>query len=297
MSHNLKPKSIQFSDYKEIFIYYVVDEYLKNCDHHKETKPSASNSCPKLSDAEICFIFIMSFSSYGGNYLRTMSSLYNAGYIKNKLSKGQFSARIYKLQPIIFEIYTLFGTISKEINKKYALDTFPIALCDNIRIKRSKIIKGEAYRGYNSSKKEYFYGFKVHVITALDGTVTEFEFSPGSIGDVDGYNLLNFDLPTGSELFMDKAYNFYQREDELREIAQITPKVIRKINSKKADNTYEANKIKQAERRHVETDISLITRLFPRKIHVTNVDGFFLKMLGFFLAYNMNIYFDQTMQM
>jgi hypothetical protein len=297
MSHILETKSVQFTDYREVFIYYVVDEYLKNCDHHIETKPSASNSCPKLSDAEIIFTFIMAFSSYGGNYARAMSSLYNAKYIKNILSKGQFSTRIYKLYPIIFEIYTLFGTISKEINKKYALDTFPVALCHNIRIKRSKLIKGKEYRGYNSSKKEYFYGFKIHLITAMDGTVTEFEFSPGAVGDIDGYNLLNFDLPPGSELFMDKAYNFYQREDELSEIAQIMPKVIRKINSKKADNTYEANKIKQEDRRHIETDISLIVRLFPKKIHVTNVAGFFLKILGFILAYNINIYFDQTIEM
>ena len=64
-------------------------------------------------------------------------------------------------------------------------------------------------------------GFKVHIITAFDGTVTEFEFSPSRLEDLAGYNLLNFDLPKGSELFMDKAYNFYQREDELSECAEV----------------------------------------------------------------------------
>lgn len=297
MSHILPKSDIKFSEYREVFIYYVVDEYLKNCDHHVETKPSASNSYPKLSDAEIIFIYLMSFSSYGGNYSRAMSSLYNAGYIKRTLSKGQFSTRIYALQGLIFEIYALLGAISKEVNTKYALDTFPLALCHNIRIKRCKIIKGEEHRGFNSSKKEFFWGFKVHIITALDGTVTEFEFSPGGLEDLAGYNLLNFDLPQGSELFMDKAYNFYQREDELSESAQITPKVIRKKNSKKDDNTYVQNLLKQVDRKHIETDISLIQRLFPRKIHVTNVKGFFLKILGFILVHNINIFFDQSVKM
>jgi hypothetical protein len=296
MSHILQETAPEFTDYREVFIYYTIDEYLKNCGFHIETKCSASNSYPKLSDAEIIFIFVMAFSSYGGNYSKTMSSLYNAGYVKKKLSKGQLSTRIYKLYPFIYQIYALFGTIAKETNKKYALDTFPLSICHNIRIKRCKLLKGEQYRGYNSSKRQYFYGFKVHLLTAEDGTVTEFEFSPGATEDLAGYNLLNFDLPPFSELFMDKAYNYYRKEDELLDAAQIKAQVIRKKNSKKEDNTPYQNYIKQTERRHIETDISLIEILFLKKIHVTNTDGFFLKILGFILAYNMNIFFDQTIE-
>jgi hypothetical protein len=64
-----KETASDFTDYREIFIYYVVVEYLKNCGFHIETKCSASNSYPKLSDAEIIFIFIVTFSSYGSNYV------------------------------------------------------------------------------------------------------------------------------------------------------------------------------------------------------------------------------------
>ena len=190
-----------------------------------------------------------------------------------------------------YQIYLLFSEIAKQTNKKFSLDTFPLAVCHNIRIKRCKIVKGEEHRGYNSSKREYFYGFKVHLITAADGTVTEFEFSPGAVEDLASYNLLNFDLPKGSELNLDKAYNFYLQEDLLAENAEIKPNVIRKSNSKREDNTPAQNFIKQEERRHVETNISLIERLFPKKIHVTNVQGFYFKILGFILAYNMETYF------
>lgn len=297
MSHILNNVKIEFSDYKEIFSYYVIDEFLKNCGYHKETKPSASGVYAKLCDAEIIFVYFMSFSNYGGNYSKTMSSLYNAGFIKNKLSRGQFSKRIYALRMYIFQIYMLFGEIAKQSNKKFSLDTFPLAVCHNIRIKRCKLLKGEAYRGYNSSKREFFYGFKVHLITAADGTVTEFEFSPGALEDLASYNLLNFDLPGGAELNMDKAYNFYLQEDLLAETGQITPNVIRKSNSKKEDNTVPQNFIKQVERRHIETNISLIERLFPKKIHVTNVEGFYFKILGFILAYNMEAFFKASMNL
>lgn len=297
MSHILKTNKIEFSDYKEIFSYYVIDEYLKNCGHHIETKDSASGTYPKLSDAEVIFIYFMSFSSYGGNYSKSMSSLFNAGFIKNKLSKGQLSKRIYALQEYIFQIYCLFSEIAKQNNKKFSLDTFPLAVCHNIRIKRCKLVKDEKYRGYNSSKREFFWGFKVHIITATDGTVTEFEFSPGSVEDLAGYNLLNFDLPKDTELNMDKAYNFYLQEDLLTEFAQIKANVIRKSNSKKEDNTPAQNYIKQAERRHIETNISLIERYFPKRIHVTNLQGFYLKILGFILAYNMEIFFKLSIKL
>jgi hypothetical protein len=291
MSHILSYDKIYFSDYKEIFSYYVIDEFLKKCPFHIETKSSCSGSYPKLSDSEVIFVFFMAFSNYGGNYSKSMSSLFNAGFIKNKLSKGQFSARIYELQQFIYQINNLFSEITKENNKKYSLDTFPVPVCHNIRIKRSKLVKGEDYRGYNSSKRQYFYGFKIHIITSADGIVTEFEFSPGSVEDLAGYNLLNFDLPEGSEINMDKAYNFYQKEDLLMEAALIKANVIRKSNSKKEDNTPYQNYIKQVERRHIETNISDIERLFAKKIHVTNEAGFYLKILGFILAYNMERFF------
>jgi hypothetical protein len=291
MSHILSYDKIYFSDYKEIFSYYVIDEFLKNCPFHIETKSSCSGSYPKLSDSEVIFVFFMAFSNYGGNYSKSMSSLFNAGFIKNKLSKGQFSARIYQLQQFIYQINNLFSEIAKENNKKYSLDTFPVPVCHNIRIKRSKLVKGEDYRGYTSSKRQYFYGFKIHLITSADGIVTEFEFSPGSVEDLAGYNLLNFDLPEGSEINMDKAYNFYQKEDLLMEAALIKANVIRKSNSKKEDNTPYQNYIKQVERRHIETNISDIERLFAKKIHVTNEAGFYLKILGFILAYNMERFF------
>lgn len=223
MSHSLNTIKLEFSDYREIFSYYVIDEFLKNCGYHIETKPSASGIYTKLCDAEIIFIYFMSFSNYGGNYAKTMTALYNAGFIKNKLSRGQFSKRIYALHMYIYQIYLLFSEIAKQNNKKFSLDTFPLAVCHNIRIKRCKLVKGEAYRGYNSSKREYFYRFEVHLITAADGTVIEFEFSPGALEDLASYNLLNFDLPKGAELnIMDKAYNFYLQENLLAENTQNT---------------------------------------------------------------------------
>jgi hypothetical protein len=34
-----------------------------------------------------------------------------------------------------------------------------VAVCDNIRILRCRLLKGEGYRGYCASKRRYFYSF------------------------------------------------------------------------------------------------------------------------------------------
>ena len=75
----------------------------------------------------------------------------------------------------------------------FSIDTFPIAVCDNIRIRRSRLYKNEAYRGYIASKKRYFYGLKLHMMVTQDGKPVEFFLTPGSFSDVKGLELFDFD--------------------------------------------------------------------------------------------------------
>jgi hypothetical protein len=49
------------------------------------------------------------------------------------------------------------------------VDAFPVSVCRNIRIRNCRIYQGEEFRGYNFSKREYFYGIKVTVIASRDG--------------------------------------------------------------------------------------------------------------------------------
>lgn len=56
----------------------------------------------------------------------------------------------------------------------------------------------EAYREFNSSKKEYFYGFKIQVITTQDGIPVEYFLSAGSLADRTAFQSMNIDLPARS---------------------------------------------------------------------------------------------------
>ena len=73
-----------------------------------------------------------------------------------RLDKGVFSMRLYPLKPIIELIFQHLSHTIKSLNisKNYIIDTFPVYVCRNIRIKNYRLLKGENYRGFNNSKKE-----------------------------------------------------------------------------------------------------------------------------------------------
>src|SRR5438132_11676409 len=60
-------------------------------------------------------------------------------------------------------------TLSTPLKWRRYCDSLPIAVCDNIRIRRSKIYTDEKFRGYTASKKRYLYGLKIHLMVTHDG--------------------------------------------------------------------------------------------------------------------------------
>ncbi|ELP56757.1 MULTISPECIES: transposase [Microcystis] len=98
---------------------------------------------------------------------------------------------------------------------------------------RSKIYGGdEAYRGYQASKKRYFYGIKIHLMVTETGEPVEFFLSTGLFADVRGLRVFSFDLPVGSVVYADKADNDYETEDLLLEAEHIQLSAMGKHNSK-----------------------------------------------------------------
>ena len=58
----------------------------------------------------------------------------------------------------------------------------------------------------NPSKKQTYFGFKVHVITTFAGAITAFEITPANIDDRKGLEDLNLELKSNSIILGDKGY-------------------------------------------------------------------------------------------
>ena len=104
----------------------------------------------------------------------------------------------------------------------FVIDSMPIACCDNIRIKRSRLYPLEetegAFRGFIASKRRFFYGLRIHAVVNEQGLPVEAHLAPGSYNDTGELKNFALDLPEGSVLFGDRAYGSdYLTEDLLEE--------------------------------------------------------------------------------
>jgi hypothetical protein len=57
---------------------------------------------------------------------------------------------------LILSIHLSYPSLTKRVSSEYMLDSFPVAICDNIRICQSRLVCSEDYRGYIASKKRFF---------------------------------------------------------------------------------------------------------------------------------------------
>ena len=98
----------------------------------------------------------------------------------------------------------------KNPEQAYVVDSLPVAVCDNVRIRRCRLYPpqehGGTFRGYVPSKRRYFYGLRVHLVVTQAGEPVEFALAAGSEADVSVFKELELDLPEGSTIHADKAY-------------------------------------------------------------------------------------------
>jgi hypothetical protein len=206
------------------------------------------------------------------------------------LEESRFLRRLKRLLdkqffPIFRQLLELFTQIPAHEIEYFAIDSFPIPVCENIRANRSKLAPSEKFRGYIPSKRTDIHGLKLHIVASSKGFIKEFVITPASYHDIKGLYLLPLDLPEGSFLYADKAYNDYLLEDLLKEVEGINLEVIRKRNSRKKEPGYK-NFLRKVRRRFIETIGSELHKLLPRKLHAVTLRGFLLKLHLLVLSFN-----------
>lgn len=264
-----------------IQVYCLCDDVLKAQNHHEDSHCG-------LCDAEIMTVALVAVLYYGGNYVTSMDFLVDHKYLPHGMSRGQFSTRLNRIAHYFLTLFQYLSEHWKAQNEEdiYLIDTYPLPVCDNIRIPRSRIYRTEAFRGYKASKRTYFYGLKIHIMVTKDGHPVEFFLTPGSFDDTSGLDSFTFDVPPGSLIIGDKAYNLYRVEDDLDEL-DIHLRPIRKKNLKRQEPGW-FKYLQNLYRKIVETTGSMIERLLPKSIHATNAQGFELKVVLFILGVSIN---------
>ncbi|MFA6059337.1 MAG: IS982 family transposase [Taibaiella sp.] len=270
------------SEDKIIGIFCLVDDLLKGIGHKEDLRR-------KVSDSELITTALVSALYFGGHQDNGRSFMKMTKLCPHMLDKSRYCRRIHDLEPLLFSLFFQVGQYLKDISGagSYIIDSFPVAVCDNIRISRSKLIKGKQWRGKQSSMRRYFYGVKVQVLTTATGIPVEFGFVPGCESDVQALKKLPLSVAPESSIYGDAAYTDYGIEDDMLEAEGIHLRISRKSNSKRPDEPW-LRFLKEHSRKRIETSFSEIKGLFLRKIHAVTFKGFLLKILMFIIAYTFN---------
>lgn len=84
------------------------------------------------------------------------------------------------------------------------VDSTPISVCKNKRIKRNKVFKGIATTG--KSTIGWFYGFKLHLIVNEKGDILNFVITQANVDDREPLKNQNFVEKIKGKLYADKGY-------------------------------------------------------------------------------------------
>lgn len=267
---------------KIIAVYSIIDDILKAINHYDDKRRI-------MTDAQVITTAIVSAMFFSGNMEKARSFMSSTGLFRGMLSKSRFCRRIHALSDLIYDIFHQLGMALKMINisSEYIIDSFPIPICDNIRINRCKLVNSEDFRGYIPSKRRYFYGIRVHIVATSEGVPVEYVFLPGGAHDINGLYALDLELPPKSSVYADSAYTDYSIEDALDDCDGINLDPIRKKNSLRYDEP-SIHLYKKLARKLIETVFSQIVSWFPKWIHAVTLKGFLLKVSLFILAFTID---------
>lgn len=266
------------SESKIIALYCIVDDVLKALQHQEDKRR-------RLSDSEVITTAFVAMLYFGGHWDNGRRFMQLKGYVPAMLDKSRFCRRLHRVGELVYMLFLQLGHYLKQTAgvREYRLDCFPVAVCENVRIARCKLLRNECFRGYQPAMRKFFYGVKVQVLT-LEGIPVEFCLVPGREQDYQGLKHLPLQVPAGSAIYADSAYLDYQSEEDALIADGIQLLTQRKRDSRRKDEPHLAF-VKQYMRKGIETTFSQIKAKMLRSIHAVTQEGFLLKVALFVIAF------------
>jgi hypothetical protein len=217
--------------------------------------------------------------------------------------KSRFVKRLKRLKNGIEQIRQhLSFLMNVDLSRLRVVDSFPVSVCHLARVKNSTCpFEYFASFGYCAAKKEYFYGFKVHLVTDTRGIIVGYILSGGHVHDTKGLIfLLEENLRTEGmleqviALFADKGYVGEDYALMLQEQFSVRMLAMRKNEKEGSQSAY--NKIIGSGRKIIETTISILTGLFNAgRTTARTIEGFLLNLVTKITAFNLGNYLNILM--
>ena len=257
----------------------------------------------KLSDSEIITISICG-ELFGIDSEKAWFSFVKKNYKHLFLrigSRSRFNRTRRALLPMTELLREkLLSECSMSYSQYFIIDSFPLKVCKFGRAHFCKTFRWDgADYGKCPSKKETYFGYKVHAMITLEGFITTFEITPASVDDREGLRDLT-DGRSDITILGDKGYVGEHLLEEQKEQG-ICLMSLKRSNSKRNW----PNSVKQLIfrlRRRVETVFSQLSeQLNAERVLAKSFQGLCTRLVNKILAHNlcmvMQLLFGNTFEL
>lgn len=194
----------------------------------------------------------------------------------------------------------MISAFSIPLSSYFIIYSFPLAVCKFGRARYCRSFRGYgADYGKCPSKKETYFGYKVHALITLEGYITAFEITPASIDDREGLRDI-VENQSGLVVLGDKGYVGEALMEEMKEQG-ICLMALKRSNSK-TDWSKPFRQLIFKLRRRVETVFSQLSeQLNAERVLAKSFQGLCTRLNNKILAYNLclalNSIFQETCEL
>jgi len=188
-------------------IFYLTDEF---CNHFTASiSASKLGNVPKrkplMSDSEVITLMIL-FHSGSFRNMKHFYQQYVQKHLQSEFPQTVSYNRFTELMQAAVLPMTIFlkTCCLGECTGISFVDSTPIRVCKNKRIKRNKVFKDTAAVG--KSTMGYFFGFKLHLIINDKGEILNFVITQGNVDDREPLKNERFIESIKGKLYGDKGY-------------------------------------------------------------------------------------------
>lgn len=286
-------------------VYCIVDDQYKLLVGSQKNLRNSNNGDPVFTDAEVITIALvgeLKGEASERGWWRFVHKNYRHLF-PHLCSRTRYGRRLRKLKLVMEMIRQQFlFHLDVQTDRHRLVDSFPLRLLKLQRLSGSSCpFEYAATVGYCSTFKEYFYGFKVQLLTDLRGIPVAFVLTPAHPHDTEGFRqLLREMVELGLHSLTlivvgDKAYVGEDYATELKETYGIELLPIPRHYDKEMPPTALSCMLAKT-RKIIETTTSGLTQTMNANwTYCRSIVGLITRMIAKFTAFNLANYLNSLM--
>jgi transposase len=167
-------------------LYCVMDDFCKEFEPALRARLLADGKCKRLRATSLSLAELMTlvvlfhqirYRQFKSFYLHHVCS-----HLRHEFPTLPSYNRCVELLPrCAVALAALFDVLKGKCTGISIVDSTPIAVCDNLRIRRHRVFQGMAQRGKSSTG--WFFGFKLHAVINHRGELLSIRLTPGNVDD------------------------------------------------------------------------------------------------------------------